>query len=611
MSIEPNELLARLRGMTSAPAPAQLDWVAALNSTRDQSAPPRVDDVTRIVELPSVDYHTRRDLTDLLRLPGGTMKLRPIQSAALHAVRDAQGALLPIGVGHGKTLANMLAATVLSIPADVWREYTGLVVPACAPITRVLYMTAAGAVTQARQNVLELSAHWRLPGSITVRSYSELSQPKSSAALLEWIGHPANQTLVVLDEAHKLKRPEAARTKRFLRAHAKLDGVRYIVASGTLLSRTLRDGATLAAVALGARTPLPINNTVLRGWCSWLDDTAEAPDPSAWGVIRPLVTAFAPPPAHRTMRETARLAFQARFRSAPGVVASTDGALGVSLQIRTLRSPELPSAVLEQLAVVEAGGSPDGDEVYEDELAEARARRQLACGFWYRWEWGPDGPDEPWLDARREWHRQLRAELRTNSREHYDSPMLVGAELARRDARGADTSELGRARRAWLVERERRPQPPPTVAVWVSDFLMRDAAEWLRGRNGALLWYESRAIADKLEDLGVEVVRAGQDVPHGTDRPLALSVRSHGTGLNLQRWSSSRTIECPPSATVWEQKIGRLHRPGQTAEEVVEEVYTHCETMRDAWNRARSGARMIEQTTGNAQKLCYADIATR
>ena len=576
-----------------------------LARTRVRKAPP--PETQRIAQLPRTDY-TGVDLTDMLKAPDGQMALRPLQSAALYALRDAGGLVAPIGVGHGKTLIGLLAGKALSLPASAWP----VEVPHSRPVDRVLYLTNAGCVNQTRRAVIEMAAHWELPPNITVRSYSELSQPTASAALAEWIGWPPERALVVLDEAHKLKRPEAARTKRFLRAWKALKGVRYIVTSGTLISRSLKDAATLSAVALRDRSPLPRSTSHLQAWCDWIDDRG-IPNAGSWGTLRPLLDFAGPNAALLPAQQRARRAFSERLRRCPGVVASAEGALDLSLQIRRLRDPAPPTEVLGAMRTVEElGARPDG-EVFEDDLSESRTLRQLASGFWYRWDWGEEGPDLEWMDARREWHRQLRAELRTNSREHYDSALLVTNELDRRMARGERTGEMGRALVEWREQRLRRPDPPPTVPVWVSDFLMRDAAAWLAGGRGRLLWYESRAVADALETLGCTVVRAGDDPPLEGDQSVALSVLSHTVGLNLTNWSSNLIIECPSSGEMWEQLLGRTHRPpppGKTrdVEEVTADVYTHCAVMSEAFRGARTNARMLEQTTGATQKLCYADI---
>ena len=241
-------------------------------SVRREDAEPTLAETARVLALPAFDYEASVagfNMDALFKAPRGAMSLRIIQAAALLAIRHAQGGVLPIGVGHGKTLIGLLAGTAMNLPASMFppvieleRNAAGIwvdsgrrsAVPSCAPIDRVLYLTAAGAVNQTRRAVLEMAKHWDVHPRIIVRSYSELSQPKATSALAEWIGRPGNRSLVVLDEAHKLKRPEAARTKRFLRAWRQLPDVRYVVTSGTLISRSLKDGATLAAVALRAHS---------------------------------------------------------------------------------------------------------------------------------------------------------------------------------------------------------------------------------------------------------------------------------------------------------------------------------------------------------------------
>jgi len=62
----------------------------------------------------------------------------------------------------------------------------------------------------------------------------------------------------------------------------------------------------------------------------------------------------------------------------------------------------------------------------------------------------------------------------------------------------------------------------------------------------------------------------------------------------------------PTSGTVWEQLLGRTHRPGQEADEVTVDVYRHTLEMRSAVNKALRDADYQQTTTGNQQKLLSA-----
>jgi hypothetical protein len=62
----------------------------------------------------------------------------------------------------------------------------------------------------------------------------------------------------------------------------------------------------------------------------------------------------------------------------------------------------------------------------------------------------------------------------------------------------------------------------------------------------------------------------------------------------------------PTSGTVWEQLLGRTHRPGQEADEVTFDVYRHTIELRAAMTKAVRDAHYQQDTTGNRQKLLAA-----
>ena len=79
----------------------------------------------RIMKVPRrvLDLENVTDLTSIFRKKGGTMQLRPIQSATLIDAHMANGFLGPIGVGWGKTLISLL------LPEAMDSERTVLLVP--------------------------------------------------------------------------------------------------------------------------------------------------------------------------------------------------------------------------------------------------------------------------------------------------------------------------------------------------------------------------------------------------------------------------------------------------------------------------------------------------
>jgi len=247
-----------------------------------------------------------------------------------------------------------------------------------------------------------------------------------------------------------------------------------------------------------------------------------------------------------------------------------------------------------------------GEEI-EDGIALARHARQLACGFYYRWRWPNDVPDQEWLYARADWHKELRLHLKRNI-PGCDSPFLVASAIARGDIE----SEFYMP---WCAVRDRYKPHPPVEAVWLSDFLIHDIVKWLNdpARKGrGIAWFEHSAVANRLRQFGVTVfgsgARASRGIMECKGGPIAASVKAHGTGKNLQdRWSDNLVISCPPSGEIWQQLLARTHRPLQEADEVTCEVYQHTTELRDAWGKALVLAEYMQDSDG-PQKLLFADL---
>ena len=88
-------------------------------------------------------------------------------------------------------------------------------------------------------------------------------------------------------------------------------------------------------------------------------------------------------------------------------------------------------------------------------------------------------------------------------------------------------------------------------------------------------------------------------------RPIALSIRAHGVGKNLQAWKEQVVLSPPSSGGAWEQLLGRTHRAGQQADEVKVTVVQTYYPQSNALLQAQTDARHIEETTGNVQKLNF------
>jgi hypothetical protein len=431
-----------------------------------------------------------------------------------------------------------------------------------------------------------------------VRTYDALSRPDATALLTGLA-----PDLIICDEAHKLADQTSTRTRRLARYLAAHPETMFCALSGSFTSKSVKDYAHLAMWALRGQSPLPRTYHELEVFSLALDTfkltlSVGGVDQraAARSRLEPLRVAFSAP--------TVRTAYQRRLTSCPGVVATTEASIGTPIRIETVW-PSVPPEVTRQLANFEATwATPAGEEI-EDALAFARVHRQLSLGFFYRWVWPGGVPDRSWLEARADWHRELRTYLPT-SREGGDSPHLASVACAA-GSRTVPTT-LARAWATW--EREKGKPTPPTECVWVDYFAALAAVRWAYAQpTPPLVWYEHTAF-------GREVARIGgflfADVGPEADSmlasmrapvPLVLSVDAHGTGKNLQLWSRQLVTSPSSNGRVWEQLIGRTHRPGQLADTVHVNYFSHVATMRDAMRSARADARYITETLNTPQKL--------
>jgi hypothetical protein len=217
--------------------------------------------------------------------------------------------------------------------------------------------------------------------------------------------------------------------------------------SGTITKRSLMDYWHLAYWALRHKMPLPRVPHEAEKWAETLDEKkTEAMGRRAPGVLLEFCTdeerAQTVPertaPVGRTQQmpfwqfqqtlKVARQGYQRRLRETPGVICSPDRNLDCSLEIRRVQvyPGDAAQGLIDQLR--EEWVTPNGDEV-ETPMQMWRYARELASGFWYRWE--PPPPDY-WAQARRNWHWTVRQILDPEGLYHQrfaslnlDSPMQV------------------------------------------------------------------------------------------------------------------------------------------------------------------------------------------
>ena len=286
--------------------------------------------------------------------------------------------------------------------------------------------------------------------------------------------------------------------------------------------------------------------------------------------------------------ENARQGFRRRLVETPGVVAGAERELGVSLYLSE-RKIDVPIEVIRAIEELERKWETPGGEQISEASQLWKAVRQLACGFYYKWD---PAPPKAWLEARREWKQYVRKTIRYNRR-GLDSELQVWNECA-----GADLSPS-----VWENWRDvKNTFKPNVVPVWISDYLVDDVNRWLADHPFGVVWTEHVAFGKRFEDY----YGAGSELPKD-QRPIVASIAAHGEGKNMQAWCDNLIVSCPSSGKTLQQLLGRMHREGQLADEVTGDFYFHTQVLRDAWDTAIEDAHYLQDTTGNRQKILYAN----
>ena len=528
----------------------------------------------------------------------------PIQAWLLKEAREFGGILGAVGVGHGKTLCDLLVSMVLK---DC--KSAVLLIP-----------------PNLKRQLLEIDwqfygQHWKLPNlaggkwlvpgrpTLHVVAYSELSGAKATD-LLKRIAPDT----IICDEAHNIGNKKSVRTKRILSA-AKDASIKWFFWSGTLTQRGPEDFAHMSNMALGEGSPTPLHEPTVREWAGHLT-------PSDFR---------SPPGALLRFGQDARVGYGKHLSETQGVVSSGDAsACQASLTISE-RGLILPDSVKKYHdAVVNEWERPDGDPLI-DALSTQRCARQVSCGFYYRWRWPRKEPTpviERWLDVRKKWRKELREKLKY-ARPFMDSELLC-SNAARRWYKGYVSIDEKGDRHEHPPKTKNGPMPvwasenwqewedvknsaqPETEAIWIDDFMVQDGLKWLAEGSG-LFWYEFNGFAKQVLKctkgnpqflfVGPGKEGDGRLLSLTGEESVLISQRAHGEGKNLQMFNRNLASTPTGSGKEFEQLLGRTFRQGQKSDTVSFEVYRHTETFKNALERARGLGEYIEETITVAQKL--------
>ncbi len=544
-------------------------------------APNQLDHpVTNSQELQRVERLPRRNAfrSDFVpRSTGGT--LFGIQVAALSEARACRGLLAPVGCGEGKTLITMLlhlaidagGRSVLLIPASMEPQFF-------SEYERFKKLFALPVI----HPYSELSDDTE----VCVLKYSILSSPRTFAALIE-----IAPRLIIADECHRLKNRGAVGTGRFLKYFKDHPETLFCGLSGTITSNSLKDFAHLSKLALRNGSPAPLTWPILTEWSEALD--ANLPIRRPPGALMSFCGGG----------ETALQGYQRRLTETPGVVASNKNNVRASLVVRR-RKIGLPPKVREALENLRLTWTmPDGQEV-ADALELSRKAREMACGFYYRWDWANEEVDFEWLEARADWHREVRATLHRGSVSGLDSEYLLGLAAERGDWSSVTW-------RRWAAVRDRK--LPPVSPVWIDDFMVKDAVAFGR-ESPSIIWSKHDAIGAAIaSEGGWRLFNGGKkndrDLLTVTGKEtIVCTVQSCSEGKNLPMFDRQLLTSPMSSGKAWEQLLARAHREGQLSDEVTLDLYLHTPESMKAFRKARTEAQWQQELEKAQKRLCMATV---
>lgn len=545
-----------------------------------------------------------RRLTDLLRTEDGEQELYAIQAYTLRELWVLGGAIAIIRVGGGKSLITFLAPYV----AESFRPL--LLVP--------------GALLEKTINHMRKDAyHWRIPHFIRVESYEKIAHPSNLGLLYEY-----RPDLLMLDEATKCKDSSSVaarqihyyledakrgfrqveRGNKIVKVKFKADKPKMMALSGTLTVRSILDYWHIMKWILPHyNLPLPRSFPEVMQWALCLDSKVGELQRVKPGALLELCNRKEKKLAKVNPLKAARQAFRRTLLGTPGIVCSTRPFFGVSLRVEALEV-QPPETIIEAFKKLRKWKSPDGQEIQDAHIAAMRAR-QVALGFYYRPN--PKPPRE-YVEAQKDWGRACRHVIARNRRRLNSEGQVIRA-----INRGL-YPEAAEAWKEWSFWK--KAFIPNIEVVWLHDYAIRIAAQWLRQKKNrrGIVWYSDVAFGKRLEEY-TGLSRYGEqsrdrngrfieDHPHNT--PMIASFKANYEGKNLQfGWSRNFLMSGIVSNGEWmEQWLGRTHREGQTDDEVVAQLFVaSIEFLRSFWSAMEDSE--FEHDMESPRKLMYCDIA--
>ena len=360
------------------------------------SKPPVIasEDFRRIKALPIRDPDTYypKDLIEkmsaALRAPGSTATLFDVQARALYDLARGKRLFAPIKVGGGKTLISFLAPRVLGSQ-------------------RCLLITKAALLEKTDREWRRAKADWQVARHLQFRSFEKLGRVSGAAEL-----DRMQPDLILVDEAHCIKNPRAAVTRRVARYMAQHPNTRFIPMGGTMMKSSIKDFAHMMAWSHGDSSVLPLDKNELDAWAGALDEGLNPVARRSAGVLTDLFRCADDGSDDDDNSRRARKVFFMRANATEGVIiADSKDSYQGSLLIEGIEYEPNEKTEANFLKLRNDMCKPDGWALGDAMQVWAEARR-LILGLHYAWD--PPPPEE-WLSCRKNYAAFVRETLKSPS----------------------------------------------------------------------------------------------------------------------------------------------------------------------------------------------------
>lgn len=535
----------------------------------------------RINDLPRRTYSKEETeeivarMTEALRTVIGGQRLLAPQAIALLEIGMFGRLLAPLRPGAGKSLICFCA-------------------PYVTDRKRAVLLLPGKHVEPKRKELITYGKDWRVAWWLRLLSYQSLARVSHEDFLLEF-----KPTIILADEAHKLKNPKAGVTKRlkyYMDTVGEEVGCIFVPLSGTFSDRNPGDWSHLGKMALKDQSPLPQTFKDLQLWIQALGEKLQGPRARPGALVKWSEN-------KSDELDDVRKGFGRRVRETPGVVATESPLPSISLIVERVELESCPAIEKGFELLKEKWETLDGWPLTQG-LQVWQTARQYKHGFYYYWS--PRPPQE-YLDRRREWSKCVRENLNK-------SPELATElQIVHRCIDGdIDPTAYLRWKEIEASYTGKR------YSKWISTVALDYCREWLK--KPGICWVEHTEFGEALAHLTKCPYHGASGLDenkiHLEDRKGEPVISGMGSseGLNLQ-YAYSRFLLTSPMAKgrAWEQWLARFHRLGQPEDEVTAEVLSGCRADETAWNQAVLDSRYLSdsdclQRLDVADKIWDADL---